>query len=145
MAPMAANVAFVLFKCSSEGEHPETESRSLKPSYKMTVLVNELPVELPFCQNSVCNLKDLTVHVEQTIGQCNFNNTCCIENCGGCGGYVVIAIVGVCLLVCFVGCVIINKKYTLPIAREKYRRYKDKQGHVILENVSDIRQRPKTC
>ena len=134
IAPMAANVAFVLFKCSSEGKHPETESRSSKPSYKMTVLVNELPIELPFCQNSsVCDLKDVKTYVEHTMGKCNFNKTCCIENCKGMHN--VLGLVGICLLVfaCVVF-VIITMKYSIPMAREKYRRYRGNQGHVMLVN-----------
>ena len=76
MAPFAGNIAFVLFNCCNKEDDGV-------PVYKLEVLMNELPVDLPFCQSdSSCELKDFAKHIVKVIGKCNFNSTCCIENCG---------------------------------------------------------------
>lgn len=46
MSPFAANLAFVLYKCNSDVE-----------SYRIKILVNEIPLELLWTGNFECSVK----------------------------------------------------------------------------------------
>ncbi|XP_072051239.1 multiple inositol polyphosphate phosphatase 1-like [Amphiura filiformis] len=78
MTPFAANIAFVLFNCSSEADDANGLTK-----YKLQVFMNEIPVDLPFCRSGPCDLIEFSTHIRKVSGECNFNNTCCFENCGG--------------------------------------------------------------
>jgi multiple inositol-polyphosphate phosphatase/2,3-bisphosphoglycerate 3-phosphatase len=63
--PMAANMAFVLYKCDKE------------PNYMIQILMNERPAVLPCCNNSsLCSFKTFMSCYEAIGKNCDFDAMC---------------------------------------------------------------------
>lgn len=70
VVPMSANIAFVLYSCSS------TEKAG-KLEYKLQVLVNENPVPLSCCHGNItCGLDEFLSCFEETVDSCDFDALC---------------------------------------------------------------------
>ncbi len=83
MSPFAANVAFVLLNCSADDEDHQKDPSG----FKLQVLHNEIPVDLPFCRSGQsCSLLEFSHYVNKVVAECNFNTTCCVESIGNCEG-----------------------------------------------------------
>jgi multiple inositol-polyphosphate phosphatase/2,3-bisphosphoglycerate 3-phosphatase len=67
--PMAANLLFVLYECSS----------ATRSEHLVLALHNEQPVHLPFCSSVMCRLEELEAHFRRGIadtGGCDFEKVC---------------------------------------------------------------------
>lgn len=70
VVPMSANIAFVLYSCSS------TEKAG-KLEYKLQVLVNENPVPLSCCHGNItCGLDEFLSCFKETVDSCDFDALC---------------------------------------------------------------------
>ena len=98
MAPFSTNIGFVLLDCLAKtGEDDDEEDndddeegdsdgdendddmkeRPLKNRrYKVQMLLNELPVRLPFCKSDICSLSTLRRNLHKYVEQCNFRSMC---------------------------------------------------------------------
>ena len=66
--PMAANVAFVLYECSSRGGNSE---------FKVQLVINEGPVGMPCCYgNTTCSLQKFLSCYEDIGKKCDFEGMC---------------------------------------------------------------------
>lgn len=70
VVPMSANIAFVLYSCSS------TEKAG-KLEYKLQLLVNEKPVPLSCCHGNItCGLDEFLSCFKETVDSCDFDALC---------------------------------------------------------------------
>ena len=70
MAPFAGNVALNLYRCQASGMFFTDEK------FRVQVLMNELPVNITFCPDSLCDLDDFKRELLARSGQCNVQRDC---------------------------------------------------------------------
>ena len=76
IAPMSANIAFVLYACNS------TEKAG-KLEHKLQVLVNEKPVALSCCHgNTTCGLDEFLMCFKESVDSCDFDAMCSLPPTG---------------------------------------------------------------
>ena len=71
LAPFGGNLALSLFRCQEAGGLFFNDQ-----TYRVQVLLNELPVNITFCQDTFCDPTDFRRELLARAGQCNVQRDC---------------------------------------------------------------------
>lgn len=69
ISPFSSNIGFVLYSC----QHNQGD---LKRTFRLQVMVNEKPVQLPACDSILCPYEQVRAAYAHLVDRCNYKQTC---------------------------------------------------------------------